>query len=355
MDGDSCLTESVVPISGGGATASNADNGNGIKCTAPLNHNVYSGFPSNVVNYSLASLNFVDFCFFNQLTSVEWTSNNAQTLTATYSIDSGDLDFDFTLTKSDITCDTGVEIFLHDGASFVQHDLSIVKQIDAMTARPFDVVASGGATETMTIKINTADLSLDADGSVPMPVLQFKIRVASPDIASNPSETNNPVELFLDLSVRSPCRDATFDSQTLPDIIAIVDNGPEVDTSVTAFTHDKASYACGDQKLEVVEDGAFAYAYSEFLTVTPAQIAIGSSYTLTVNSNDLNHVNQHLIQAKVSLVDFPDTNLITPVFNITIRMNCLYIDILDPQWTSNSLPTENVQYIIDSGPQNLQL
>ena len=74
------------------------------------------------------------------------------------------------------------------------------------------MVASGVAIEIVTIKINTSDLSLDADGTVPVPVFQIKIKIASPDISSNPSETNNPVELFLDLSIKSPCRDANFDS-----------------------------------------------------------------------------------------------------------------------------------------------
>ena len=79
LDGDSCLTESVSPTNSG-PTSYASGNGQGIECTASLDHQVYSGFSSQTVNYSLANLNFVDFCFFNQLTNVEWTLNNAQTL-----------------------------------------------------------------------------------------------------------------------------------------------------------------------------------------------------------------------------------------------------------------------------------
>ena len=116
-----------------------------------------------------------------------------------------------------------------------------------MTARPFDISTSGLATETVTVSIETNDSNIDSDGTIPMPVLDFKIVIASPDIASNPSETNNPVELFLTISMRNPCRDAIFVDQTVPDIISIVDDGPVSDT-LYSFGHDldSSGFSCGN-------------------------------------------------------------------------------------------------------------
>ena len=152
------------------------------------------------------------------MSNVEWTTNNDQTESATYIIGSGNLDVSFTFTKSDVLCDTGIEIYLHDGTSYIQHDLSILTTVNSMTTRPFDITASGGATETVSIRIETTDGSLDSDGTITMPVLDFKILISSPDIVSNPSGTNNPVELFLSISMRNPCRDAKFDVEVVPDI-----------------------------------------------------------------------------------------------------------------------------------------
>ena len=116
-----------------------------------------------------------------------------------------------------------------------------------MTSRPFDITASGGVTETVSVKIETTDASLDPDGTIAMPVLDFKILISSPDVASNPSGTNNPVELFLAISVRNPCRDANFVAQTVPNINSIVDDGPVSDT-LSAFAHnlDSSAYNCGN-------------------------------------------------------------------------------------------------------------
>ena len=79
-----------------------------------------------------------------------------------------------------------------------------------MTSRPFDFTASGVTTEAVSITLQTSDVSHDPDGTIAMPVLDFKIVIASPNIASNPSMTNNPVELFLLITLRNPCRDAIF-------------------------------------------------------------------------------------------------------------------------------------------------
>ena len=87
----------------------------------------------------------------------------------------------------------------------------------------------------------------------------------------------------------------------------------------------------------MVEDGAFAYNYGDIITISPALVATGGTYTITVDSTDISQVNQHFPTAKVSLVDFPEAELITSAFTITVRMNCLYIDILNSQWTSNTM------------------
>ena len=49
---------------------------------------------------------------------------------------------------------------------------------------------------------------------------------------------------------------------------------------------------------------------------------VRESYTLTVESSDLTHLNDHFPTAEVSLVNFPETVLTTAAFNITVRLNC---------------------------------
>ena len=68
-----------------------------------------------------------------------------------------------------------------------------------------------------------------------------------------------------------------------------------------------------------------------------------------MDSTDISQVNQHFPTAKVSLVDFPEAELITSAFTITVRMNCLYIDISNNQWTSNNAQTKSETYTIGSG------
>ena len=103
----------------------------------------------------------------------------------------------FLYTKSDVLCDVGIELFQHDGASYVQHDLSILTSVDSNSVRPFSITASGGSTETIAIILDTSDVNLDPDGTVAMPILDFKIVIASPDIASNPVAPDNPKEIFM--------------------------------------------------------------------------------------------------------------------------------------------------------------
>ena len=66
-----------------------------------------------------------------------------------------------------------------------------------------------GVTETFDVTISTSDLSLDSGGSV-APTRDYKIVVASPNLAEAPGDSLNPAEFNLALTFEHPCRIAVF-------------------------------------------------------------------------------------------------------------------------------------------------
>ena len=117
--------------------------------------------------------------------------------------------------------------------------------------------------------VNTSDLSLDADGLIPAPVYNFKVVVASPDVATAPNLPDTSVELSLTLTVQHPCRGAVLTSRNLSPMTAYVHLSPDVQT-VAPFGHslETSSYDCGLQQLSVVQDPAGLNDYGEFITVS---------------------------------------------------------------------------------------
>ena len=113
--------------------------------------------------------------------------------------------------------------------------------------RPFTVAATTGvATDEVDVTVQTSDLSLDADGTVVMPVFRFQVVIASPTIASAAASGTNPVTLDLEITLRHPCRDAVFTDQAIPAITAVVNYGP-TSATVAPFAHsfDGTATDCG--------------------------------------------------------------------------------------------------------------
>ena len=195
----------------------------------------------------------------------------------------------------------------------------MITHINSAAANSQIIAAGGALSRTHDITVETANLQLDTDGTIPAPVFNFRIVLASDTIATAPGSVINPVTLRLTLIVQHPCRGAVFTTQEIPPLTSTVDYGPDTVT-VSPFAHnlDSSAYDCGLQSLTINEDSAFAYPYSAFMSVS-TQTVNTDSYLITASTTDYAHVNVHTPYAVVQLISWPDVTLNTATFRVEIK------------------------------------
>ena len=171
---------------------------------------------------------------------------------------------------ADSLCPYETSVLLKDGLGvFNLHDSSVVTAIDSVATNTLSTAASSTITKTVSLSVLVTDLSLHSDGTIAAPITEFKIRVGSPDITTPSGAPNSLIDLLLTINLKHPCRSAVFTTQVIPPIASNVNSGPDT-ISLTPFVHtlEPSAYDCGLQSLTIFEDAAFAYSYSEFITVS---------------------------------------------------------------------------------------
>ena len=214
---------------------------------------------------------------------------------------------------------------MNESGLFEVHDESILTSV---------MGTDFGLIQEVDVACATSDINLDSDGTLPSPVISFKIVIASPNVLSSAGETENPIELFLDVTLEHPCRNAVFTTQVVNNMEGFVHGGPVTQT-IPAFAHslDASQYDCGLQVLT----------FSSGIVTANAQVSSLDNIDITAESTNYADEGILSIIATVSLEDFPQVSLTTS-FSVELTV----CEIENPIWSSTSSTSLTETYRIDS-------